>query len=102
LIICLLQKTKGDRRKSLKSRHIIIKLYFMDPQQQKPREQEDLDREEQKETEGGGILGGDGMSSLTSVAGVNLHSSHTDEDGETESSSLGGALGTDTQSVSED
>jgi hypothetical protein len=74
----------------------------MNPQDPKSREQEDLDREEQETTEGGGILGGDDNSRLTSVLGVNLNSSHTDEDGETESNSLGGALGTDTQSMSED
>jgi hypothetical protein len=74
----------------------------MNPQEQKPREQENLNKEEQKSTDGGGLLGGDDNSRLTSVLGVNLDSSHTDEDGDTESNSLGGALGTDTQSMSED
>jgi hypothetical protein len=78
----------------------------MEPQN-KPREQEDLDREdldrdEQKDTEGGGLLGGDDNSRLTSVLGANLNSSHTDEDGETESNSIGGALGTDTKFMNED
>jgi hypothetical protein len=61
-----------------------------------------LSKKDQKSTNGGGILGDDGSSSLTSSLGVNLHSSHTDEDGQTESNSFGGNIGSGTQSMNND
>jgi hypothetical protein len=60
-----------------------------------------LSKKDQKSTNGGGILGGDDSSSLTSTLGVNLNSSHTDEDGETESNSFGGKIGSNTQSMND-
>jgi hypothetical protein len=60
-----------------------------------------LSKRDQKATNGGGILGGDDNSSLTSSLGVNLHSSHTDEDGQTESNSFGGNIGSGTQSMND-
>jgi len=60
-----------------------------------------VSKKDQKSTNGGGILGGDDSSSLTSALGVNLHSSHTDEDGQTESNSFGGNIGSGTQSMND-
>lgn len=61
-----------------------------------------LSKKDQKKTNGGGILGDDGSSSLTSSLGVNLHSSHTDEDGQTESNSFGGNIGSGTNAINND
>ncbi len=53
-----------------------------------------LSKKDQKATNGGGIFGGDdSSSSLSSALGVKLHSSSTDEDGQTESNSFGGNIG---------
>jgi hypothetical protein len=60
-----------------------------------------LSKKDQKATNGGGILGGDDNSSLSSALGVNLHSSRTDEDGETESNQFGGNIGSSTQSMND-
>ena len=54
-----------------------------DPNQAK--KSQELTDQEAKETNGGGLLGGDGMSSLTSVTQGYLNVSRTDEDGDTES-----------------
>jgi hypothetical protein len=60
-----------------------------------------LSKKDQKSTNGGGLLGGDDNSSLSSSLGVNLKSSHTDEDGQTESNNFGGNIGSNTQSMND-
>jgi len=54
-----------------------------DPNQAK--KSQELTENEAKETNGGGLLGGDGQSSLTSITQGYLNVSHTDDDGQTES-----------------
>jgi len=44
-----------------------------------------LTEQELKETNGGGLLGGDNMGSITGITQGYLNVSHTDEDGQTES-----------------
>jgi hypothetical protein len=61
---------------------------------------ENLNKDQQKETNGGGIF--DDMSSLTVAGQVGVHSSHTDDDGETESNNLGTNFGTGILSQNED
>lgn len=54
-----------------------------DPNQAKKAQE--LTEQEAKETNGGGLLGGDGQSTLTSITQGYLNVSHTDEDGDTNS-----------------
>jgi len=54
-----------------------------DPNQNKKAQE--LTEEELKATNGGGLLGGDSMSSLTAVTQGYLNVSHTDDDGDTNS-----------------
>jgi hypothetical protein len=61
----------------------------------------EMDRREQKSTNGGSLLGDDN-STLTLAGGLGIHSSHTDDDGETESSSFGTNFGAGGQSNSND
>ncbi len=60
----------------------------MNPQKNTPQ---DLSKEQQEATNGGGILGGDN-SALSTSLGVNLHTSSTDDDGDTTSNSFGGDI----------
>jgi len=54
-----------------------------DPNQNKKAQE--LTDQEAKETNGGGLLGGDSHSSLTGITQGYLNVSHTDEDGDTNS-----------------
>jgi hypothetical protein len=63
----------------------------MNPQKNTPQ---DLSKEQQEATNGGGILGGDN-SSLSTSLGINLHTSSTDDDGDTTSNSIGGDINSD-------
>jgi hypothetical protein len=63
----------------------------MDPQKNAPQ---DLSKEQQETTNGGGILGGDN-SALSTSLGINLHTSSTDDDGDTTSNSFGGDVNSD-------
>lgn len=64
----------------------------MEPNKQAPQ---DLSKEQQESTNGGGILGGDGTSALSTSLGINLHTSSTDDDGDTRSNSIGGDISSD-------
>jgi hypothetical protein len=61
---------------------------------------EELTRDQQQQTNGGGLF--DGMSSLVIEGAINVHTSHTDDDGQTESSSFGTNFGTGILSQNED
>jgi len=54
---------------------------------------QELNLEEMKAVNGGGLLGGDGMSSLTGILQGYINVSHTDEDGQTESYNADFGLG---------
>ena len=63
---------------------------------------QELSFEEMKSVNGGGLLGGDGMSSLTGILQGYINVSHTDEDGETESYNADFGLGSIFQSQNDD
>jgi len=54
---------------------------------------QELSFDEMKAVNGGGLLGGDGMNSLTGILQGYINVSHTDEDGETESYNADFGLG---------
>jgi len=59
---------------------------------------QELSFEEMKTVNGGGLLGGDSMSSLTGILQGYINVSHTDEDGDTESYNADFGLGSIFQS----
>jgi len=61
---------------------------------------EELSRDQQQQTNGGGIF--DDMSSLVVVGQVGVNYSHTDDDGQTESGTFGTNFGTGILSQSND
>jgi len=61
---------------------------------------EDLNKDQAQQTNGGGIF--DDMSSLVAVGQVGVNSSHTDDDGDTESNNFGTNFGTGILSQNED
>jgi hypothetical protein len=61
---------------------------------------EELNKDQQQQTNGGGIF--DDMSSLVVAGQLSVHSSNTDDDGETESNSFGTNFGTGILSQNED
>jgi len=63
---------------------------------------QELSFEEMKSVNGGGLLGGDNMSSLTGILQGYINVSHTDEDGETESYNADFGLGSLFNSSSND
>jgi len=63
---------------------------------------QELSFEEMKTVNGGGLLGGDGMSSLTGILQGYINVSHTDEDGETESYNADFGLGSMFNSQNDD
>jgi len=58
-------------------------MQTQDPNQNKKASE--LTEEELKATNGGGLLGGDSMSSISGITQGYLNVSHTDEDGDTNS-----------------
>lgn len=54
---------------------------------------QELNLDEMKAVNGGGLLGGDSMSSLTGILQGYINVSHTDEDGDTESYNADFGLG---------
>jgi hypothetical protein len=62
---------------------------------------QELNREEMQAINGGFLGIGDDNSRLTSVLAANFHYSHTDEDGQTESSNFGFDVGSLTESIND-
>jgi hypothetical protein len=62
---------------------------------------QELSREEMQAANGGFLGIGDDNSRLVSVLAGNFHYSHTDEDGQTESSNFGFDLGSLTESMND-
>jgi len=63
---------------------------------------QELSFEEMKTVNGGGLLGGDSMSSLTGILQGYINVSHTDEDGDTESYNADFGLGSIFQGQNDD